>query len=394
VGRANRYLNTLGSWSSYRDLGSWDDIPERVAHITEGFLGLKGLLSGHPRLAGFLGVMLAVHVAEQVTGGLGTMGMRLWGRGEPFGKYRGVILRRQPPGRLARLFDWLSGGRVTQADGFYFFESGRTWQCWHLETQVGDTPRALTALKSLSLPAREFYFDRPIEPQQAVDIAMGNLEPDTAPGFLGSVNELENATVSLGNLKRLFFAANWLLVDPSERDGGGSAEGVDYDAVAGGRTPGQNGNPYRFSPRWPGSGSGPAVSVNRSRPPEPPPPWPSATSATRPAKPIPIKSKPAGQPLNIKPPATGPAPVQYGAGAPAEVRRAADPNDPTIFMRIEGQERPVIVKRVVISPLTKTRKADAQYYDDRKGEWRQIVEDPVRQLLARAVDDGLVRTTE
>ena len=175
---------------------SFEDIPGRVAQITEAYFGLKGLISGNPKIAGIMGVVLGVHAAEQITGAMATMATRAFKRGKPFGQYRGIILREDPSlEKSNRVLDKVTGGRVQRSQGFYFSESGRTWQSATLETRWGDAKRAVTYLRSVSIPNREFFFDRKIEPQDQNDVALGDRDPDTMPGFIGGTNELENASV-------------------------------------------------------------------------------------------------------------------------------------------------------------------------------------------------------
>jgi hypothetical protein len=255
---------------------------------------------------------------------------------------------------------------VRQPQGFYFFEGGRTWQSATVATQLGDTARTLTYLRSLSFPNREFFFDRPLAPQDQVELALGERDPDTLPGFIGSTNELENATVTLGNLKRLFFAANWLLVEAGERDGGRADQGG-YGPWGRGPTGDQSGGSYPTA-----------------RPPGPPPPpnWPSP-SYSRPT--------PTSIPVQRSTPAPSPIPRSvYGSYARAQ---PLTPNQVSDRLSIEGQERPVLVKRLVTSPLTQRRRADALYYDEDLRQWRAVVDDTLRERLAEAVDDGLMKVT-
>lgn len=368
VGQTSRYLNTLGSWQSYRDLTSWEDLPGRVAQLTESFFGLKGLLGGQPKLAGLLGVILAVHASEQISGAVATMATRAFKRGKPLGQYRGIILREDPSAaKRDRLLNQVTGGRVRQPQGFYFFEGGRTWQSATVETQVGDTARTLTYLRSLSFPHREFFFDRSLEPQDQVELALGERDPDTLPGFIGSTNELENATVTLGQLKRLFFAANWLLIEPGEREGGPADQGG-YGSWGRGPTGDQSGGGYPASrPPAAPSGQGPWPSPGYSRP----------SSTTIPV----LRSNPTPSPI--------PRSV-YGSYARAQPLTPSQVSD---RLSIEGQERPVLVKRLVTSPLTQRRRADALYYDEDLRQWREVVDDTLRERLAEAVDDGLMQVT-
>jgi len=278
MGQVSRYLNTLGNWSTYRGLNSVEDIPERVGQVTAAYFGLEGLgKNGFPKLAGILGVVMAVQALEQVTGAGVTFGARLFGRGEPVGKYRGIILRKSPlTPRMAGAVNRLTGGRLQEAKGYYFFESGRTWHSQSMTVQVGDTPKTLTHVRSYSLPYREFYFDRELSPQTVVDVVKGDRDPDSIPGFIGGVNELENAT-SLGAFKRTFFAANWLLIDEGERDEGGPGF-VDYDALIKGKPAGSTSPGYYRVSRPPASGR---VYSSSS--------WPSTTSPSG-ARSVPVSS--------------------------------------------------------------------------------------------------------
>ena len=85
-GQVSRYLNTVGSWSTYRDLKSLDQVPERLEQVTSTFFGLNGLSEGMPRISGILGVIIGIHALEQVTGAVATSGMRLLARGQPMAK--------------------------------------------------------------------------------------------------------------------------------------------------------------------------------------------------------------------------------------------------------------------------------------------------------------------
>ena len=252
-----RYLDTLGSWSTYRDLSSLEEIPARLAQVTYTFTGLAGLAEGRPHLSGLLGVVIAVHALEQVTGGLATAGMALAGRGQPLARYRGVLIRRSPFSRWAHLLSHLPGLRVLAATGYYFVESGRTWHCQSVTLELAESLRTLTRVRSLSLPHREHFFDRPltlnneagetqigddatsrsVSVQRVIDTVMGDEDPGNIPGYIGSTNEFENAS-GLGGIKRTFFAANWFLVDESERDLPSGPNFVDYDALVQGRPPG------------------------------------------------------------------------------------------------------------------------------------------------------------
>ncbi|MEW5960063.1 MAG: hypothetical protein AB1801_20260 [Chloroflexota bacterium] len=172
IHQTQRYLDTLGSWSTYRDVGSLEELPERIAQLTAAYFGLKGLTEGRLHLSGILGAIIFVHALEQVTGGVATTGMRLLAQGRPLASYRGITIRQSPfTPKVAQVLDQMTGGRVLAAGGCYFFESGRTWHCQSLILPLGDERRTLTRLQTFSLPQREFFFDRPV-------IVPGDREPE------------------------------------------------------------------------------------------------------------------------------------------------------------------------------------------------------------------------
>jgi len=378
MGQVSKYLNTLGTWSTYRDLDSFEDIPEHVGQVTAAFFGLEGLgRNGFPKLAGILGAVMAVQAVEQVTGAGVTFGARLLGRGEPIGKYRGIILRQSPlTPRMASAVNRLTRGRLLDAKGYYFFESGRTWHSQTATVQVGDTPKTLTHVRSYSLPYREYYFDRELSPQTVVDVVKGDRDPDTVPGFISGVNELENAT-PLGGVKRAFFAANWLLIDEGERDEGGPGF-VDYDALIKGKPAGSSSSGFYQVSR------APAYSSSRNS-------WPSATSqagsSLTGARRVPVRS-------------TGSSPSQpYGMQYFRSGNTAPPSSDP--YERIKdryqasnGRQYPLLVRGVKTNPITMTKKADAIYYDGDMKRWREIVDDEVQVALAKEVEAGKLKVTQ
>ena len=69
------------------------------------------------------------------------------------------------------------------------------------------------------------------------------------------------------------------------------------------------------------------------------------------------------------------------------------PEKVTDRINIEGQDRPVVIKRLMTSPITNRRRADAVFFDEEIKEWREVVDDDVRERLAAAVDEGLMSVT-
>ncbi len=250
-----------------------------------------------------------------------------------------------------------------------------------MEEEIGDEAKTLTQVRSFSIPRREFFFDRTIPPQDVVDVALNYQEPDTIPGYIGSTNELENMG-ALGPLKRAFFAANWFLVDESERDGGGS-EYVDYGNLGPGPKPGGgSGGGYVAPSRRPG-GSGGGISSSSGR----------FGRESRPDMATAYRQYGSqGYSSSDLPPATAVKPQQsYGSSLFSSAKPAAN-NDPptkdivTPQVHLNGKDYPVKVERVMTNPITKRRLADAYYYDGQ--EWRYIDDEETQEKLAKAVDCG------
>ena len=330
LSQTQRYLNALGSWSSYRDLSRPEQLPQRLADLTAAYFGLAGPgPGGLPKVDGLLGAVMAVHALEQVTAGLATFGARLLVRGEPLGHYRGLVWRRSPlTPRTARALGWLVGSRLISAEGCYFTETGRTWHSQTVSLHWAETRRTLTHLAALSLPRREFYFDRAVAMPSLIDLVKGDRSADALPGFIGGINELEHIA-GLAYFKRAFIAAGWLLIEPEERDDG-SPGPLDYDALVRGTPPG-GGYVRPFSP-------GPFSRTTDTRPPASPSPWPSPASAGASRPLVTTNGLPRSIPLR---PAPEPVPPD-----------SSPPDDP--FLRIkaryhapDGTAYPLLIRRLI-----------------------------------------------
>jgi hypothetical protein len=259
-------------------------------------------------------------------------------------------------------------------------------------------------VRSYSLPHREFWFDRPIfvpkvsgqRPeadqnvvfvQRVVDTVMGHENPDTIPGFIGSVNELEDLSGILGYLKRGLFLADWLLRDEGERDGWRSAA-PDYEALTRGSSL-SGGSVYRSSGQQPPPPSRamsgypsfvPSGSPNLSEE-----AWPNArlaiwpSSATKPVAPPPPKME-----LFTDLPLTRSSiPGQHSRAEYLQKIR----NRYKDRLRLGDKEYPLVVKRVSTSLSTGRRKADAIYYHEESSQWLTITDDRTCLDLAKAVDE-------
>ncbi len=402
-GQMSGALNALGNWSTWKDVKNKDEALDRLAKVTSAYLGIKGIDSEGIKLSSkILAAIVAVHAAEQITGAVATSGMRLFARGTPVGKYGGVIIRKSPivPAK-AKAIGRVIGQRLTEADGYYFHDRGRTWHCQSLTFNVKGTPRTLTHIRSYSMPYREFFFDRPltldpkadrsvvgedgqtrsVSVQQVIDVIKGYEDPDQIAGYIGYTNELENM-IGLGGAKRALFAANWFLVDEFERDDpANNAHFVDYDALIHGRPPSRQAEGY-YQPSRQGDKD-----------------WPSTQGSTGRSREIPVMPHRTpdfyGQNLFSsagKRPVPRPIPgLEERKPPPSEVIREIYN---TIVDRYEhpdtGQPVPLIVEKLVGGPTGKSL-AEARYFEPGTGEWVRIDNGNVRERLARAVENGNMR---
>ncbi|MEW5956104.1 MAG: hypothetical protein AB1801_00145 [Chloroflexota bacterium] len=186
------------------------------------------------------------------------------------------------------------------------------------------------------------------------------------PGFIDSVNELENLTI-LRPIKLLLFVTQWLLIDPAERDH--DSRPVDYETmVKGSGDPSSGSSSIYHIPR---PLTGPAAGSL----------WPSTSRITL-----------ARPPANTPPPPPFEADLFSAGPANGPAGPAARYKD---RLRIDNRDYPLVIKRVVASPFNGgTRKVDTVYYDDRLGRWCDIVDEETRKSLARAVEAGLVSVVD
>ncbi len=112
----------------------------------------------------------------------------------------GAINRRDVVGTLDK-------DNVRASDGVMFETGGKTW---HRGTTVVRMPageRTITHLQSLNAMADHYYFDRPLSDEQAVDLARGQIKPETTRGYVGRVSPAESLCPALAAGKRLLFLA-------------------------------------------------------------------------------------------------------------------------------------------------------------------------------------------
>jgi hypothetical protein len=382
TGYASRYLNTVASWDTYQDVGRIEDIPARIVDVTSRFFGL---VDG--RIKGAFGLLIATHLVEQLTGAVATMAARTTLRGKPFGRYRGITLRESPVSPVVgRVQNVYLRGRVLETKGFYFHESGRTWHSHTATYRVGDTPKTLTHIQSLSFPNREFFFDRELPPQDVVDLALGDKDPDTMPGFIGSTNELDGMVGCTKAIKKALYFGNWLLVDETERDAGD--EVVDYGGFSGGPGGGGQG-PARPYSGGSGSGGGAGSGYGGYRNPAY-----GGTDWADSYRRFGTQSGAAGRPIG----------EGYGAGSVPEAGRPADPSafvgglwdtsgsgNRKQVIRVDGVERPLSIRSIQVLPDGR-RQAEAYYW--RNNAWYQVKDEQVREQIAQQVAEGLLQTDD
>ena len=81
---------------------------------------------------------------------------------------------------------------VISSTGAMFQAGGKTWHQGSTVVNVEGQARNVTHLQSLSLPARHYFFDRPISIAQSVSIAAGEIKAADVPGFKGQVSRYES----------------------------------------------------------------------------------------------------------------------------------------------------------------------------------------------------------
>lgn len=349
--RVEQYLNTLGNWNTYRAARQPADILPIVVQVTAAFFGLN---AAGARFTGatILGAILALHALERLTASLGTLAIRLTAHGQLVGQHRGVALRASAlTTRTSGALRWLLGSRLLQTAGYFFHAGGCTWHYQVVALRLWGEPRLLAYLRSLSLPHRSHFFDRDITWPAAIELGLGERLPERLPGHLGSINELEHAAGLPARAKLAWIAANWLLVDPDERTASQTPVPSSPSAPAyrpGWSVPSSKGSTADFPPTPPPTGSALQLPLQRT-----------AATATNGHVP--------------PPPPTGPE---------EWVKER--------YM-LHGHSYPLLVRNIVINPITQRRKADALYFDPAARRWRPVDNEADQVALAGEVAAGRLR---
>lgn len=378
AGHISRSLNTVGSWQTVDKLVSGqfnpERLPEQAANMALGTVGLK-VENGHIRLRNVMGLVIGTHAVEHATGSTVTLLARTALRGQPFATYQGVVLRRSSAiGKLLRARSKLSLGRVTTDDNFFFHQGGRTWSVTANRYRFpGNLPeKTLSVLHSHSFPDRAFYFDRPLDPRDAVDIVLGNKNPDTQPGFLGATNELDALAPPLKSAKRALIAANWLTIDDSERDTR-TLDFVDYNAL----TPktavtASPSYPYTYkTPAWRTPGYADIVTTRTPVSGTPPTAPSTAKSAAQPKKEVKKLERTSNYAQLVR-----------------EVGQELAPK--TVSVSGKG-ERPLRVE--ALDQFSDKRILAEAYYRDTDGQWVPITDETAQEKIAAIVIDQFKRAS-
>jgi len=164
-------------------------------------------------------VKLAARVSEAVTGKVGAMVGTLSETG-PAGsvvseKRRFLFFKSKQTVELrrSRLSAWLNqrdvlGRRnITASDGAIFTTGGKSWHRGTVTFELGQQKRTITHLQSLSYPAENYYFDRPLTNTQAVALAAGQTKPETVPSFAGRINKVESLCPAWAGTKKALILA-------------------------------------------------------------------------------------------------------------------------------------------------------------------------------------------
>ena len=367
AGHASRSLNAIGSWQTVDKLVTGqvnpERLPEQAANLALGTVGLK-VENGRIRMRNVMALVIGTHAIEHATGSAVTMLARTALRGQPFAAYQGVVLRRSPViDNWLRAKSKLSIGRVTPEDNYFFHQGGRTWSVVSNRYRFpGNLPeKTLTVLHSHSFPNRAFYFDRQLDPREAVDFVLGNKNPEKHPGFLGATNELDALAPPLKSAKRTLMAANWLTIDDSERDTR-TLDFVDYDALSKPKST-ITASPYYSTPAWRTAGY---ADIAKAR---------IATPLT--------KTAPTAKPKQIKIEKTS----NY-AQLVREVGRELAPK--TVSVSGRG-ERPLRVE--ALDQLSDKRILAEAYYRDTDGAWVPITDEKAQEQIAAVIIDEFKRVS-
>ncbi len=86
-----------------------------------------------------------------------------------------------------------------------------TWHCGATMVKMPGGKRPIAHLQSFKSPATHYFFERPISDEQAAQLAGGVVQPQTIPGFVGSISRKESLLPAWANVKRamLLMRLHW-----------------------------------------------------------------------------------------------------------------------------------------------------------------------------------------
>ena len=107
----------------------------------------------------------------------------------------------------------MASGQIETNEGVMFTLRGTTWHRGTVTFETEQGRRTITQLQSLQYPQNQHFFDRQISDQHAVDLAAGQVKPETIPGFAGRVSKTEALCPAWAGVKKAMILThlNWSL---------------------------------------------------------------------------------------------------------------------------------------------------------------------------------------
>lgn len=236
-----------------------------------------------------------------------------------------------------------AGSRITSSEGKMFEVKGKSWHYGATVVKTRQGERTITHLQSLSIPAAHYYYSHLLSDNEVVGIITDQkgFEPKalSSGGYAGQISEVESLCPMWASLKRSLIQAHLRWGDAAPATGGLRAQAEEPAAVQAGKQDdrqGQGSRQRKRGGRLPSGGGNQILTPSGELPAEPP----------------------------------------QGDGP---------------RVKLGSREYRVFVRRVVEMP-DQRRLAEAAYYDDRAGVWREVKDPAVRERLASDVGAGLVET--
>lgn len=256
--------------------------------------------------------------------------------------------------------------QILKSEGIMFNVNGKTWHRGTMVIQTAQGERTITHLQSLCTPPTHYYFGRKLLLNEAVGIVSGQKGfdakhlpniPDGRPatGYAGQISEVESLFPMWAAWKRSLILAHLRWSDNSagtERKESQVAQGDIVPSASRLQFDNRDRRPdRRHKDRRDRRGS----SQNRS---------------DRPT-----------QPIEAEPP----SPKRHELHPMDNIGTRAE---------VDGRECKVMIRRVNPGPAGQPPLADATYFDDAAGVWKEVTDPVMRQKLAAQVEAGLADTWE